>query len=48
MCPPGECRGVGGLFFDDLDTPSQDKLFDFASVSMALVIRIFVSAVAQG
>ena len=33
-----ECRGVGGLFFDDLDTPNQDKLFEFASVSILLDI----------
>lgn len=24
-----ECRGVGGIFFDDLDTPNQDKVFEF-------------------
>ncbi len=25
----GERRGVGGIFFDDLDTPSQETCFDF-------------------
>ena len=24
-----ETRGVGGIFFDDLDTKSQSKIFDF-------------------
>jgi coproporphyrinogen III oxidase len=24
-----ECRGVGGIFFDDLEKPSQDKVFEF-------------------
>ncbi|CAF0870183.1 unnamed protein product [Brachionus calyciflorus] len=24
-----ECRGVGGIFFDDLDKPDQDKVFEF-------------------
>ncbi|XP_044756061.1 oxygen-dependent coproporphyrinogen-III oxidase [Coccinella septempunctata] len=26
-----ETRGIGGIFFDDLDTPSQDKCFEFVS-----------------
>ncbi|XP_065841935.1 oxygen-dependent coproporphyrinogen-III oxidase, mitochondrial-like isoform X2 [Oscarella lobularis] len=25
----GERRGVGGIFFDDIDTPSQDEVFSF-------------------
>ncbi|XP_070569167.1 oxygen-dependent coproporphyrinogen-III oxidase-like [Ptychodera flava] len=25
----GECRGVGGIFFDDLDKPSQEEAFQF-------------------
>ncbi len=24
-----ECRGVGGIFFDDLEKPSQEKAFEF-------------------
>ena len=29
----GERRGVGGIFFDDIDTPSQDEVFSFIKVS---------------
>jgi len=28
----GERRGVGGIFFDDLDTPDQNQLFKFVTV----------------
>ena len=28
----GESRGVGGIFFDDLDSPSQEKVFQFVKV----------------
>ena len=24
-----ECRGVGGIFFDDIDQPNKDKVFEF-------------------
>lgn len=24
-----ECRGVGGIFFDDVDKPNQAKAFEF-------------------
>ncbi|KAK2173920.1 hypothetical protein NP493_842g01002 [Ridgeia piscesae] len=41
----GECRGVGGLFFDDLDTPSQDKLFDFASSCAAAIVPSYIPIV---
>jgi coproporphyrinogen III oxidase len=30
----GEARGVGGIFFDDLDTPNKDEVFKFVTVSM--------------
>lgn len=30
----GERRGVGGIFFDDVDEPSQDKCFNFVKVSV--------------
>ena len=29
----GESRGVGGIFFDDLDNDDQNKLFSFVTVS---------------
>ncbi len=28
----GEARGVGGIFFDDLDTPSPQAVFEFVRV----------------
>ena len=31
---PGERRGVGGIFFDDVDEPSANKCFDFVTVSL--------------
>ena len=31
---PGEARGVGGIFFDDLDTPNKDEVFKFVTVRM--------------
>ena len=33
ICVSGERRGVGGIFFDDIDTPSQEKAFQFVKVS---------------
>lgn len=41
----GECRGVGGIFFDDLDTPSQDKLFEFASSCAAAIVPSYIPIV---
>lgn len=32
----GERRGVGGIFFDDLDDNDQDKIFKFSTVSQFL------------
>uniref|UniRef100_T1J3H5 coproporphyrinogen oxidase n=1 Tax=Strigamia maritima TaxID=126957 RepID=T1J3H5_STRMM len=36
----GECRGVGGIFFDDLDSPSKDEAFKFVSIWKNLTRRI--------
>ncbi len=41
----GESRGVGGIFFDDLDTPSQEKCFAFVSSCAASVIPSYVPIV---
>ena len=30
----GEARGIGGIFFDDLDEGKQEKMFDFVTVSV--------------
>lgn len=38
----GECRGIGGIFFDDLDTPDQESCFQFVSVSMFCSNSIFI------
>lgn len=38
----GERRGVGGIFFDDLDTPSQDACFAFASECANAVIPSYI------
>lgn len=43
----GECRGVGGIFFDDLDTPSQDEPFQFISSCANAVIPSYVPLVRQ-
>ena len=31
-----ECRGVGGIFFDDLDKPDKEALLQFVTVRSAL------------
>lgn len=41
----GESRGVGGIFFDDLDAPSQEKCFAFVSSCAASVIPSYVPIV---
>ena len=30
--PVGECRGVGGIFFDDIDEPNPEAVFNFVTV----------------
>lgn len=41
----GERRGIGGIFFDDLDTPSQDKAFAFVSECAKAVIPSYIPLV---
>ena len=45
--PAGEARGVGGIFFDDLDTPNQEEAFKFVTVSRFYKpqVAIFVEVV---
>lgn len=38
----GERRGVGGIFFDDLDTPSQDDCFQFVTDCAKAVIPSYI------
>ncbi|XP_034179890.1 oxygen-dependent coproporphyrinogen-III oxidase [Osmia lignaria lignaria] len=41
----GECRGVGGIFFDDVDTPSQDEAFQFVKSCAEAVIPSYIPLV---
>lgn len=41
----GECRGIGGIFFDDLDEPSQEDCFQFVSSCAHSVIPSYVPLV---
>ncbi|XP_033209566.1 oxygen-dependent coproporphyrinogen-III oxidase [Belonocnema kinseyi] len=41
----GERRGVGGIFFDDLDTPSQDEAFKFVTSCAEAVIPSYIPIV---
>ena len=41
----GESRGVGGIFFDDLDSPSQDKCFEFVTSCAGSVIPSYIPIV---
>nr|XP_012221537.1 PREDICTED: oxygen-dependent coproporphyrinogen-III oxidase isoform X1 [Linepithema humile] len=38
----GERRGVGGIFFDDLDTPSQNEAFQFVTSCAEAVIPSYI------
>lgn len=40
-----ECRGVGGIFFDDLDTPDQDSAFNFVSTCAHSVVPSYLPLV---
>ncbi|XP_053697951.1 oxygen-dependent coproporphyrinogen-III oxidase [Sabethes cyaneus] len=40
-----ECRGVGGIFFDDLDTPDEDSAFEFVSSCAHSVIPSYLPLV---
>lgn len=41
----GERRGIGGIFFDDLDTPDQEKVFKFVTSCAEAVIPSYVPLV---
>ncbi|KAG7190386.1 hypothetical protein KM043_006494 [Ampulex compressa] len=41
----GERRGVGGIFFDDLDTPSQNEAFKFVTSCAQAVIPSYIPLV---
>ena len=41
----GERRGIGGIFFDDLETPSKDKCFQFVSTCAVSVIPSYIPLV---
>lgn len=41
----GERRGVGGIFFDDLDTPSQDEAFEFVKSCAEAVVPSYIPLV---
>ena len=41
MCS-GERRGIGGIFFDDLDTPDQEKVFKFVTSCAEAVIPSYI------
>ncbi|XP_032665050.1 oxygen-dependent coproporphyrinogen-III oxidase [Odontomachus brunneus] len=41
----GERRGVGGIFFDDLETPSQEEAFQFVSSCAEAVVPSYIPLV---
>lgn len=41
----GECRGVGGIFFDDVDEPSQEECFKFITSCAESVVPSYVPLV---
>lgn len=41
----GERRGIGGIFFDDLDTPSQNDCFNFINSTSGAVIPSYIPLV---
>ncbi|NP_001191537.1 coproporphirynogen oxidase [Aplysia californica] len=41
----GESRGVGGIFFDDVDEPSQDKCFEFVTDCAESVVPSYLPLV---
>ena len=38
----GESRGIGGIFFDDMDYPDRDKAFDFVKSCAEAVIPSYM------
>jgi coproporphyrinogen III oxidase len=41
----GEARGIGGIFFDDLDTPDQEEVFKFVNFCAESVVPSYVPVV---
>ncbi|XP_061388593.1 oxygen-dependent coproporphyrinogen-III oxidase [Musca vetustissima] len=41
----GECRGIGGIFFDDIDAPSQEEAYKFVSDCAHAVIPSYLPIV---
>lgn len=41
----GERRGVGGIFFDDLDSPSRDEIFQFVKSCAKAVVPCYIPIV---
>ncbi|XP_013189509.1 oxygen-dependent coproporphyrinogen-III oxidase isoform X2 [Amyelois transitella] len=41
----GERRGIGGIFFDDIDTPSQEEAFEFVTSCAEAVIPSYLPIV---
>nr|XP_015219892.1 PREDICTED: oxygen-dependent coproporphyrinogen-III oxidase, mitochondrial-like [Lepisosteus oculatus] len=41
----GETRGIGGIFFDDLDSPSQEEVFAFVRSCAKTVVPCYLPIV---
>ena len=41
----GMSRGIGGIFFDDLNSPSQEKCFAFVSDCASTVVPCYIPLV---
>lgn len=41
----GETRGIGGIFFDDLDQPSQEEAFSFVKSCADTVVPCYLPIV---
>ncbi|KAI4905503.1 hypothetical protein NFI96_014287 [Prochilodus magdalenae] len=41
----GESRGIGGIFFDDLDSPNQEEVFNFVKSCAKTVVPCYVPIV---
>lgn len=39
------CRGIGGVFFDDMDTPSKEDCFKFVTDLAASIIPCYLPIV---
>lgn len=45
ICHRGETRGIGGIFFDDLDRPSQEEAFGFVKSCAQTVVPCYIPIV---